>query len=83
MADGELKLELGEELGGRLKAAAQFAGEPVGEYATKLIAAALDDDWSEEEARFAEFDRTGIAVPAAEAMARFRESLTARFAAKK
>jgi hypothetical protein len=83
MADGALKLELTPGLARRLEAAAETAGKPVDAYAAELIETALDDDWAEDDARFAEFQRTGVSVPADEAMARLQQSLTTRFAARK
>lgn len=82
MADGGLNLELDAELSERLKAAAYFAGRPVGDYAISLIQSALDDDWAEDDARFAEYERTGVSFSAEDALLRMRESLVERFRAK-
>lgn len=82
MADGGLKLELPADLSERLEAAAETAGKPVRDYATSLISDALDDDWAEDEARFAEYERTGESVSAEEALMRMRDSLVKRFKAK-
>ena len=78
MADGELKIELGTDLSERLKAAAETVGKPVHDYAAELIAEGLDDDWAEDDARFAEFERTGVSIPAEEALMRFREAVITR-----
>ncbi len=48
-----------------------------------LIRDALDEGWAEEEARWAEFERTGEAIPAERALLEFRKSVKARFAARK
>jgi hypothetical protein len=83
MADGGLKLELGADLSDRLRVAAETAGRPVADYAAELIEGALDDDWAEDDARFAEYQRTGISVPAEEALSRFREAVARRFTSRK
>lgn len=82
MADGGLNLELGAELSGRLEAAANSAGRPIGDYAISLIQGALDDDWAEDDARFAEYERTGESFSAEDALLRMRKSLVERFRAK-
>jgi hypothetical protein len=83
MADGALKLKLDPDLARRLEAASDNAGKPVDAYAAELIQTVLDEDWSEDDARFAEFQRTGVSLPADDVMTRFHKSLTARFAARK
>lgn len=82
MADGVMKLELSEGLAHRLRVAAEAAGRPAADYAVELIDSALDDDWAEDDARFAEFLRTGESIPAEVALAEFRESVTRRFASR-
>jgi hypothetical protein len=83
MADGGLKLELDENLSNRLIAAAEDAGRQVFDYAAELIDGALDDDWSETERRWAEYEKAGESVSVEEAMTRLRHGLKARFAAKR
>ncbi|MEO8811382.1 MAG: hypothetical protein ABI376_00520 [Caulobacteraceae bacterium] len=46
---------MGEDLSHRLAAAAETAGKPVNDYAAALIEEALDEDWAEDEARYAEY----------------------------
>ena len=75
MADGELKLELGEALSARLKAAADAAGQPAEAYAAELIAESLDDNWADAYARFAEYERTGEFLDAETEMTRFQQAV--------
>lgn len=79
MAD-DLRLDIDRDLAGRLRVAAAAAGRPVGDYAQDLIRDALEPDWAEDDARFAEYERTGVSVPANDALAGFRQSLKRRFA---
>jgi hypothetical protein len=83
MADGGFKLELEPVLGERLKAAADAAGSSVEDYAAGLISRGLDDDWAEDYARYAEYQRTGEYIDAEVAMRGFREAVAARFRAKR
>jgi predicted transcriptional regulator len=78
MADGGLKIELDAALGARLRDAADAAGQSTDEYASTLIAQALDEDWAEARAGLAHYDRTGEYVDAKEAMASFRVRLRER-----
>jgi len=88
MADDGLTLELSAELSERVKAAAAVAGQTVQTCLETLIAGGLEgdahqDDWAEDEARWADYERTGISIPADIALAEFRDSLAKRFAARK
>lgn len=88
MAEAGLKIELGVALSKRLMAAADLAGEPVDAYAEAIIGDVLDAeaahaDWPEDEARWAEYERSGESIPAEAALAGFQESLARRFAARK
>jgi len=78
MADGDFKLELSEELGRRLKAAAEAAGLSAEAFASALIAQGLGDDWAEASVSLADYDRTGAYVDAREALSRVRAELVAR-----
>jgi hypothetical protein len=78
MADGDFKLELSEELGRRLKAAAEAAGLSAQAFASALIAQGLGDAWAEANASLADYDRTGDYVDAREALASARTELVAR-----
>ncbi len=82
MADGGLKLELDEALGRRLNEAAVALGQSAGDLAAKLISHGLDD-WAQDFARFAEYERTGEYIDAEIAMAEFRQAVTDRIAAKR
>ncbi len=77
--DGGLTVELDATLAERVKAAAEAAGRPVMDYAVSLIADGLSGDWAEDDARFAEYEQTGISVSAEEALTRMREALVKRF----
>ena len=89
MADGELTLKLDDETVRRLKAAADAAGQPVGDYAARVLAERLDDsvelDESVEEdlRRLEEYDRTGEYVSVEEAMSFFRNALEERLSQRK
>jgi hypothetical protein len=83
MADDGFTVKIDGELAERVKAAADAAGRPVGEYAADLIASGLDDDWAEDHARFAEYQRTGEYVDVETALREFREEVDARLAAKR
>ena len=82
MADTGLIIELDEELGQRLRAAAEAVGRSVNDYVVSLLSGGLDD-WAEDHARLAEYDRTGEYVEAETVMAEFRESLAERLALKR
>jgi predicted transcriptional regulator len=83
MADGALTIEFDEDLSGRLVSAAEEAGRPVKAYAAELIENALDDDWSETERRWAEFERTGDSVSVDEAIDALEARLREGFAGKR
>ena len=83
MADGGLKLELDEDLSGRLVAAAEALGRPPAAYAAELIGDGLEDEWSEAERAWNEYQRTGESISLDEAMDRVERNLKARFAAKR
>lgn len=80
MADGGLTLHLNEPLSSRLETAAASAGQKIEDYAQALIqdvldAEAPDEDWAEDEARWAEFERTGESYPLEDVLREFREGL--------
>jgi len=79
MNGGRLIVELDSTLSERVAAAAEAAGKPVLDYAVSLITDSLHDGWAEDDARFAEYERTGVSASAEEALIRMRESLRARF----
>ena len=83
MADDDFRLELSEELGRRLKAAADAAGRSVDDYAAKLIIEGLEGSWDEDFARYEEYKRTGEYIDAETAMREFRSVLKARLAEKR
>jgi hypothetical protein len=83
MADGDFRLDLSEDLGKRLVAAAAAAGRPVADYAANLIAYGLEDDWAEDLARAEAYDRTGEFLDAATALTEFRTELQRRFREKR
>jgi predicted transcriptional regulator len=83
MADGGLKLELDEDLSSRLVAAAEVLGRPPAAYAAELIGDALEDEWSEAERAWKEYQETGKSISLDEAMDRIESNLKARFAAKR
>jgi hypothetical protein len=82
MADGELKLELGDALSERLKVAAAAEGLSPEAYATELIADCLDEEWAVSYARAAEYERTGEYLDAEAEMKRFQQAVAERFNAK-
>ena len=79
MADGELKLELGEALSERLKVAAAAEGLSPEAYAAELIADSLNEDWALSYARAAEYEETGEYLDAEAEMTRFRQAVAERF----
>lgn len=58
MADG-FDIHLTEEQARRLKAVAEAAGLDPAAYALNVLQQAMEDDWAEDERRFAEYERTG------------------------
>lgn len=62
-----LVIELDEELAAGLEAAAKRSETSIEGFAAKAVARAVVDveTWAEEEAAFAEYDRTGEAIPIA------------------
>lgn len=80
MADG-FDIHLTEDQAQRLKAVADASGLAPTDYALKVLEQAIADDWAEEARRLAEFDRSGEAVPAEEALSVFRSDLADRLAA--
>ncbi len=83
MADGSLKLDLDAGVHERLRAAAGAVGRSIEDYAANLIAQGLDDDWAEDYARAAEYERTGEYIDAETAMREFREKLEQRLSEKR
>jgi hypothetical protein len=82
MADGELTLKLDDETVRRLQAAADAAGQAVGDYVQGLIATQLEGArWVESRRRLEEYDRTGESDEAAEVMDEFQARVAARIAA--
>ena len=60
-----IAIDLDDEIAARLEAAAQHAETSAQALAAAAIARALDDleAWAEDEAAFAEYERTGEAIP--------------------
>jgi predicted transcriptional regulator len=60
-------IDLDEELAASLEAAAKHSLTSIDSFATKAVARAIADveAWAEEEAAYAEYERTGEAVPTA------------------
>ena len=83
MADDGFRLEIDGELGRRLKAAAEAAGQPADQLAADLIARGLDDGWREAEERLAEYDRTGESVSLDEVGRHFQKAVMARLQARR
>jgi hypothetical protein len=88
MADGELTLQLNAALSRRLEAAATEARQDVREYVEALIedvldAEGTDEDWAEDERRWAEFERTGHSIPAEVVLAEFKAAVARSFASKR
>ena len=83
MDDGSLTLTIGADLADRLKASAESVGRSVGDYARDLIRDGLEDDWAEEEARWAEYERTGEPISADVALSEFRSAVEKRLAARR
>src|SRR5690606_29202452 len=80
MADG-FDIHLNEDQARRLKAAAEASGVDPAAYALQVLEQAMDDDWAEDERRFAEYERTGESISAEEFMDGLREAVRARFKA--
>jgi len=78
MADGELTLRLDDETARRLQEAADAAGQPVGDYAARVLTERLDDRFAGAREAFAEYDRTGESADAGEVMAAFRARVANR-----
>lgn len=70
MAD-DLVIPLTEQLARRLKAAAEAAGVYPEAYARQLLDVAVEDDFAEDDRRWAEYQRTGETVSVEEAFAAF------------
>ena len=67
MAQTRVIIDLDEELAAGLEAAAKQAQTSVESFATKAVARAIADveAWAEDEAAYAEYERTGEAIPIA------------------
>ena len=83
MADGELKLELGEDLSARLRAAADSAGRPAEAYAAELIAEVWTKIGLKPTRRYAEYQQTGEYLDAGAEMERFRRAVAERVGSKR
>jgi len=85
MADDGMTLKIDAELTERLRAAAEAAGESVESFATRALVLFSDDypGWEEDLADLEDYDRTGVAEPAAKVMAEFRASVEAHFAKRR
>jgi hypothetical protein len=70
MAEG-FDVHLNEQLARRLKAAAKAAGMDPAAYAHQLLDVAVEDDFAEDDRRWAEYQRTGETVSVEEAFAAF------------
>ena len=79
MADG-LDIHLNEDQARRLKAAAEASGVDPTTYVQQALERAMDD--GEEARRWAEYQRTGESIPAEEALAKFRQALNEKLAAR-
>ena len=82
MVNGGRVVELDESLAACLSAAAASAGKPALDCAAFLISDGLDDDWVEDDRRFAEYERTGVSFDAKDALLEMRALLVAEFQAK-
>jgi predicted transcriptional regulator len=62
-----LTIELDEELAARLKAATARSQTPIATFAANAVARAVAEveAWAEDEAAYAEYERTGEAIPLA------------------
>ncbi|WP_395945050.1 hypothetical protein [Brevundimonas sp.] len=74
MADG-FDIHLNEDQARRLKAAAEAAGVDPTAYALELLDLGTQDDWAEDERRFAEYERTGEFISLEEFLRPFEELL--------
>lgn len=74
MADG-FDIHLNEEQARRLKAAAEAAGVDPTAYALGIIDQVIQDDWAEDERRFAEYERTGEFISLQEFLRPFEDLL--------
>ena len=80
MADDGMTVQIDAKLAERLRTAARSAGVSVETFAADVLQDAVDEDWTEDEARFAEFARTGVSYPAETALEEFRRKIEQRFA---
>lgn len=80
MADG-FDIHLNEDQARRLKAAAEASGVDPETYFMQALERAMQDDWAEDERRFAEYERTGESISVEEFMGGLREAVRARFKA--
>jgi len=82
MADGGLNIEIDERLAGQIRSIAAAMGMSAEEYATSMLRAAVDDEWAEDERRWAEYQRTGVSHDADTVLDEFRQ-IVASGAAKR
>lgn len=80
MADG-FDIHLNEDQARRLKAAAEAAGVDPTAYALELLDLGARDDWTEDERRFAEYERTGKSISAGEWLGGLRDMIDEKFRA--
>ena len=74
MADG-MDIHLSDGLARRLKAAAEAAGVDPVDYARQLLDVAIEDDFAEDDRRWAEYQRTGETVSLEDAIKAFDEAI--------
>ena len=74
MADG-FDIHLNEAQARRLKAAAEAAGVGPSALALGIIDQVIQDDWAEDERRFAEYERTGEFISLQEFLRPFEDLL--------
>lgn len=77
MADG-FDIHLNEDQAQRLKAIAEASGVDPAAYALQVLEQAMDQDWTEDERRFAEYERTGESISVEEFMEGLHDAVRAR-----
>lgn len=80
MADG-FDIHLDEDQARRLKAAAEAAGVDPTVYALELLELGVEDDWSEDRRRYAEYERSGASISPEEWLGGLRDMIDEKFRA--
>ena len=77
MADG-LNIHLDAKRAERLREIADASGRDPADYLFAVLDQAIEHDWSEDERRFAEYERTGDSISLEEFMGGLRDAVSRR-----